>query len=172
MSKLKIVGIGVSIFAGLFLIILAVGVSNMNNLPTDNLQSTLEKDNAIFVKEIDRLRSENNELRNDESNQSLDNEISKLKAQNKIDNTKKEIEIARLNAEIKKYELQKLNQEKEITKRCSLFCDSTGYQPKWAQGMGDMQSNSKCMSVVSDNYGSKDSNWCMEHMGKMMDDMN
>jgi len=53
---------------------------------------------------------------------------------------------------------------------CSLFCDSTGYEPAWAKNMGQMQANMKCASI--DDYDSPDLDWCMEFLGYMLDNLN
>ena len=75
--------VGVSVFAGLFLIIIAVGVSNMSN-PSDNYLQ-----NKITI-----LEQENNQLKNRNTNYELESEITELKYKNsqlqfKIDNIQK-----------------------------------------------------------------------------------
>ena len=88
MGKLKIVGIGISVFVGLFLILMAIAVSNIDSSSSiENLQS-----------KITILESENDKLRNGNTNQGSESEITKLKAQNsqlqfKIDNIQKKDEM-------------------------------------------------------------------------------
>ena len=51
---------------------------------------------------------------------------------------------------------------------CVLFCDSDGYEPKWAKSMGEMQAIMNCWDVGS--LDSDDLGWCLEFSGYMMDD--
>lgn len=52
---------------------------------------------------------------------------------------------------------------------CAVFCDSTGYEPVWAKGIGEMQAYGKCIAVIGDEpYGSPDNNWCYEYHGYML----
>ncbi|MCY4490736.1 MAG: hypothetical protein OXC46_04635 [Thaumarchaeota archaeon] len=52
---------------------------------------------------------------------------------------------------------------------CSLFCDSTGYEPTWAKSMGTSQATSKCLTI--DDYESKDADWCLEFHGWKTDQL-
>ena len=66
-------GIGLSVFAGLFLIIMAVAVSSFDNSPAiENLQN-----------KVTSLESENDKLKNDNVDQNSEIGISKLEEQNK-----------------------------------------------------------------------------------------
>lgn len=60
----------------------------------------------------------------------------------------------------------------EPKQTCSLFCDSTGYEPQWAKGMGEFQAQMKCLQSISDAYGTPDSNWCVEFSGYTLDQAN
>ena len=61
--------------------------------------------------------------------------------------------------------------------QCSLFCDSSGYQPNWVSSMGQWQALSKCESILvsANDYfeylQSKDGIWCEELTGWQMDHM-
>lgn len=55
---------------------------------------------------------------------------------------------------------------------CVLFCDSSGYEPQWAKSMGENQAISKCTTLVANEYGTPDSNWCIEFSGYVLDQMN
>lgn len=60
----------------------------------------------------------------------------------------------------------------QATQNCSLFCDSTGYEPQWAKSMGTWQAQSKCMTLVDlENLGTADDDWCTEFGGYLMDEM-
>ena len=55
---------------------------------------------------------------------------------------------------------------------CIIFCDSTGYEPRWAKTMGQNQAMQACWSVgLSPDYSSKDWKWCNELSGYVMDSL-
>jgi len=63
-------------------------------------------------------------------------------------------------------------QELETTnQKLNYFKDTTGYTPQWAKDIGNNQALQKCMSIVMDDFMSREGKWCGELSGFMMDQM-
>ncbi len=118
-----------------------------------------------FLEDIEEYEYESNNFEKSPDKQKL--EIDKQKLE--IDKQKLEAELAKL--EVVKQMLEAENSDRIVSNdQCSLFCDSNNYEPVWAKSMGKYQATSKCQSIVIENFQSKDGKWCIELLGKILDD--
>ena len=104
--------------------------------------------------------------------QKLEAEVAKLEVEKqKLEVEKQKLEVEKQKLEVEKQKLEVENSDKiGSNNQCSLFCDSNNYEPVWTKSMGKYQAMSKCQSIVIDAYQSKDGKWCIELLGKIIDD--